>query len=244
MKWLMLGAGGLVLVALLVGLAPSGETMIGEYSTSLKGRTRGQRINAMKALGSVNGAWIQPGATVSFNNLVGSWSKDRGFQKAPVSFNGQLLPAFGGGVCQTSTTLYNAGLRAGLEVVERHRHHFMPTYVPPGRDSAVAFPDIDLKLRNPYDFPIRIEARKVQEDIVVRLWSKSRLSETPVVQEIVHSKFEPRILQISDENRRASVNLGKPGFEVSVVRRWSGRIEQISTDTYPSMSKIVNDRPE
>jgi vancomycin resistance protein YoaR len=132
-------------------------TPLVEFATSLEGRTQGQRHNATLAAKRLHGAILAPDATWSFNQTVGQWVRSEGYVRAPVSYGGVLVPAWGGGVCQTSTTLYNAALLAGLEVVERHPHTIAPSYIAPGRDAAVAHGIADLKLRNPYPFPCRIE---------------------------------------------------------------------------------------
>ncbi len=132
-------------------------TALTEYSTSLKGRTAGQRRNAQLAAQKVNGTILAPGATFSFNRCVGQWVRSEGFVRAPVSYGGILVPAWGGGVCQTSTTLYNAALLSGLEIKERHPHTIAPSYVPVGQDAAVAQGVADLKIRNPYPFAVRFE---------------------------------------------------------------------------------------
>lgn len=132
-------------------------TPLAEFATSLEGRTPGQRHNAVLAARRISGAVLAPGAIWSFNARVGQWVRSEGYVRAPVSYGGVLVPAWGGGVCQTSTTLYNAALLAGLEVVERHAHVIAPRYIEPGRDAAVAQGIADLKIRNPYPFPCRIE---------------------------------------------------------------------------------------
>ena len=78
------------------------------FATSLQERTASQQHNARRAAASINGQVIQPGGEFSFNKTVKSWSMDRGYVKAPVSYDGDLIREYGGGVCQTSTTLYNA----------------------------------------------------------------------------------------------------------------------------------------
>ena len=126
------------------------ETELAGYATSLRGRTAAQSgPTRQKAAQAINGKIIAPGATFSYNQTVKSWSWDAGYVKAPVSYDGELVKAYGGGVCQTSTTLYNAALLAGLPIVERHAHTFAPHYVPPGRDAAVAQYDIDLRFQKP-----------------------------------------------------------------------------------------------
>ena len=144
-------------------------TPLVEFATSLEGRTQGQRHNATLAAKRIHGALIAPNATWSFNQTIGQWVRSEGYVRAPVSYGGVLVPAWGGGVCQTSTTLYNAALLAGLEVVERHPHTIAPSYIAPGRDAAVAHGIADLKLRNPYPFPCRIECFVRGSKLVCRL---------------------------------------------------------------------------
>jgi vancomycin resistance protein VanW len=144
-------------------------TPLVEFATSLEGRTQGQRHNATLAAKRIHGAIIAPDATWSFNQTIGQWVRSEGYVRAPVSYGGVLVPAWGGGVCQTSTTLYNAALLAGLEVVERHPHTIAPSYIAPGRDAAVAHGIADLKLRNPYPFPCRIECFVRGDKLVCRL---------------------------------------------------------------------------
>ena len=112
--------------------APPPEVKISGYATSLKGRTASQRHNAQRAAELLDGKVIAPGEVFSFNRVVRSWAQDTGYVKAPVSYDGELIKAYGGGVCQTSTTLYNAALLAGMPIIERHPHVFAPHYVPPG----------------------------------------------------------------------------------------------------------------
>lgn len=166
----LLSAGCLLLVAALgwAGARGAGtECVLGSYGTSLRGRTRAQVFNALRAAQSLDGAVLQPGETFSFNKRVGPWNAAAGYRKAPVSFDGEMVPSYGGGVCQTSTTLYNAAMLAGLEIVERHRHVRPPAYVAPGRDAAVAMPGVDLRIRNPYPYPVRIQARNIGESLIV-----------------------------------------------------------------------------
>lgn len=130
--------------------------VLATFRTSLSGRTEGQHHNALKAARAIDGALIPPNSSFSFNQRVGSWTRERGFVRAPVSLGGVLVPSWGGGVCQTSTTLYNVSLLAGLEVTERHPHTIAPSYVPTGMDAAVAQGVADLKLYNPFPFTVRL----------------------------------------------------------------------------------------
>jgi vancomycin resistance protein YoaR len=100
---------------------------------------------------------LAPGAVFSFNKTVGSWTADRGYVLAPVSFDGELEVDWGGGVCQTSTTLYNAALRAGCAITDSGHHSIPSDYVDLGFDAMVNYPSSDLKFVNPYDTPLYIK---------------------------------------------------------------------------------------
>lgn len=216
------------------------EVVISRYATSLDGRTRSQRHNASLALSRLDDSVIQPGETFSFNKKVGSFSRDQGYRKAPVSYNGQLVDSWGGGVCQASTTLYNTALLAGMQIVERSCHRFSPSYVEPGRDAAVAFNTIDLKFRNPYDFPVRIHAGENGDKVDIEMLAAQALPAQPSVFSDIQQVHLPAVFLIgnrADYNRLR--NSGKPGFEVTVYRITGNRKELISTDSYPAMNRII-----
>lgn len=231
---------GAVAVASL-GRAEPTERVLATYSTTLEGRLRSQRHNAELCLDRLNGVEIGPHEVFSFNSSVGTWSRDRGYRKAPVSYNGQLVNSWGGGVCQTSTTLYNAALLAGLPIVERHRHRFAPGYVPPGRDAAVAFDRIDLRFVNPYPFPIRLKGTVENARLVVRILGQGPGKAATVTTE-VRQRRTPLEITISGGQSGRVRNSGKDGFEVLVWRALDGRRELVSVDDYPAMNRIVEYR--
>lgn len=232
----MLSIGGLAAIGLL-GLSGGAPSEV-EFRTGLKGRTKNQRINALRAASALQGVTIAPGATLSFNKYVGSWSRDRGFVRAPVSYNGHLILAYGGAVCQTSTTLYNAALMAGLEVVERNRHRFAPTYVAPGRDAAVAFPEIDLRIRNPYSFPVVIRTREQADELCVSIFANGKLVRTELVGQIY--QVAPRRTVTVSSGAEVKPHRGKPGFDVAIARLWpNGDREHVSRDAYAAMDQVT-----
>ncbi len=245
MKGLPVIVSGLVAVASIAVLARTGtpEVTLTSFATSLVDRTPAQRHNALLAIRKINGAVIQPGETFSFNRTVGTASRDAGYLRAPVSYNGLLVESWGGGVCQVSTTLYNAALTGGLEIVERSRHRFAPGYVSPGRDAAVAFDTIDLKFRNTYSAPIRIRATINGNTLMVSMIGAVKVGALPEVVSEVASREAPRTYQIGLQGGQGRLrNSGKPGYEVRVVRVWKDRREQISDDIYPVMHRIVERR--
>jgi vancomycin resistance protein YoaR len=164
------GAFAVILAAtMLFGCKYHKPVLMATFRTSLQGRTEGQKLNAAKAARAVNGAVIPAGSTFSFNQRVGSWTRERGFVRAPVSLGGVLVPSWGGGVCQVSTTLYVAAILAGLEVLERHHHAVAPSYVPKGMDAAVAYGVADLRLRNPFPFPVQIKFEFGENQLTCRV---------------------------------------------------------------------------
>ncbi|MFZ4508189.1 MAG: VanW family protein [Fimbriimonas sp.] len=216
------------------------EVSIAAYATPLEGRTAAQRHNAKLAAIELNGKIIRPGEVFSFNQNVGTFTHDQGYRKAPVSYNGQLIDAWGGGVCQTSTTLYNAALLAGLEIVERHPHVFAPGYVPPGRDAAVAYSSIDLRFRNPFPYPVRIRAELVRETLRVELFGAERPAVRPLVVSDVLQRTRPSEFHVSAPGASFRTrNSGKFGWEVAVYRITGNRRERISLDRYPVMHRVV-----
>lgn len=227
-----------VLVTMLFSL-PSGEECIGSWASPLAGRTSAQRYNAVRAAQMLDGATIQPDVVFSFNARVGTTSRDRGFLRAPVSFNGQLVITWGGGVCQTSTTLYNAALLGGMEIVERHPHRFAPTYVPPGRDAAVAYNAFDLKFRNRLDVPVRIRCSVEGERLVIRLYAAGRRPDVRVWQDVRHTS-RPATLVTGGVGRHSRLRTqGAPGFDVVVYRSVDGLEEVVSSNRYPALNTIL-----
>jgi vancomycin resistance protein YoaR len=245
----LLCAAGWQLVGALRQPAPQ-EVRLAGYATSLAGRSANQRFNAARAARLLDGRVVPAGAVFSFNRTVRSWTWDAGYRKAPVSYDGEMVRAFGGGVCQTSTTLYNAVLLAGLPILERHPHVYAPHYVPPGRDAAVAQYDVDLRFRNPFSWPIRIRASATAGRLDVALYGPRRPDASVEVKSEVLRVARPRALTRtvpdSPERPRGAFvrNPGAVGYRVVTYRLTTrdGRVvrrERISDDSYPAMDRLV-----
>jgi len=220
-------------------------------STSLRGRTFSQRHNAVLAAAALNRAIVMPGEVFSFNRRVRVWSSDRGYLRAPVSQEGVLVRAVGGGVCQVSTTLYNAVLLAGLPIVERHRHAVAPGYVPPGRDAAVAPHSLDFRFRNTLAEPIRIRAEVAASLLTVRLLG-GRMPQAPVtILTRVLAARSPRAIVPGGDDRTNSraPGRGAAGYRVVTYRcfhrgRREVRRERMSDDTYRAVDYLLEPTPQ
>jgi vancomycin resistance protein YoaR len=127
---------------------------------------RNRGINIRLAAASVDGAVVFPGEEFSFNDRVGPRTSDRGYVIAHVFSEGQVRDGIGGGVCQVSTTLFNAALLSNLSITERHNHMFAVGYVPLGLDAAVSYGYSDLRFRNNTEYPIRIDAEVSANNIL------------------------------------------------------------------------------
>ncbi len=239
--------GFIIAVLITIAVIPTQREVMGSYITSLSERTRGQKINALLSLTSIDGAVIAPGATFSFNNRVGSWSVDRGYVLAPVSYEGELVTDIGGGVCQTSSTLYNAALIAGLDIVKRTRHNWAPKYIPAGRDAAVAQQQVDLVIRNPYSYPVKIEKINSEGMVGVKIIGKEKGPMAEISCESL-SSTSPVNLVRHDNNLKAGgykvKTRGRAGVKVTISRifikgKSIGQRQLVSQDSYPAMNKVI-----
>lgn len=130
--------------------------LLSEFSTSFATSNSNRSTNIILAAEKINGLVIMPGETFSYNQAVGQRTKEAGFKEAPAYLNGQVVQEYGGGICQVSSTLYNAVLYANLTITERYNHGFKPSYVKPGLDATVSWGGVDFKFTNNRDYPVRI----------------------------------------------------------------------------------------
>ncbi|HHX02453.1 MAG TPA: hypothetical protein GX739_07300 [Firmicutes bacterium] len=132
------------------------QAVIGDFSTPVMG-SPGRVSNLRLSLAAINNTLVLPGEVFSFNEVVGERTPEKGYRPAPVIYGESVADAVGGGVCQVSTTLYNAVRRAGLEIVERRMHSIAPSYIRHGMDATVAWPHTDFKFRNNSESPIIVK---------------------------------------------------------------------------------------
>ena len=151
------------------------------FSTAFSADNVDRSHNIALALSHVDGTVLNPGDEFSFNTLVGARTENRGFRRAKIIMDGDYVLGFGGGVCQASTTLYNAALRAGLEITEVHPHSLTSGYVAASLDAMVNSSSADLKFKNPLTEPVYIAARAENGIARVRIFGlKSELKIVPV----------------------------------------------------------------
>lgn len=126
------------------------------FSTTYDASQINRSYNIALSASVVNEKIVESGAEFSFNSIVGNAGKDNGYKLATVISGGKYTQGYGGGVCQTSTTLFNAALLANMNITERHAHALKSAYVAPGYDATISSGALDLKFVNPYDDSIKI----------------------------------------------------------------------------------------
>lgn len=130
--------------------------LLSEFSTKYAASNKNRTTNLILAAKKINGTVLIPGETFSYNKVVGARTIQAGYKEAPIYVSGRVEDGIGGGICQITTTLYNAVVYANLDIVERSNHQFVPSYAGPSRDATVVYGAIDFKFKNNRDYPIKI----------------------------------------------------------------------------------------
>ncbi len=225
------------------------STVISSWQTSYSvaatesDRTYNLKVGAAK----IDGTILRPGELFSFNAKTGDRTEKEGFRVAPVIQEGELIDGLAGGMCQVATTLHAASWFAGLEIVSSRPHSRPSSYITMGLDSTVVYPSTDLKLKNPFDFPIVIHYTVSQGKMRVELLGKKRVydkvtfernitQETPFEHTVRHDPKVPAGQKLIDQH-------GYPGYHL-VRRRTLWKDGQVvGTQTwklsYPATAEIV-----
>lgn len=130
--------------------------LLAKFSTNYNARDTDRTTNLRLAAEKINGTVLMPGETFSYNTVVGERTIAAGYKEAAMYQNGEVVDGLGGGICQISTTLYNAVLYSNLEIVERRNHQFVPSYASAGRDATVVYGSIDFRFKNTRNYPVKI----------------------------------------------------------------------------------------
>jgi len=155
------------------------QKKIGHYTTFFNPHNTNRSHNIWLAARAINNYVVLPGETFSFNLVVGKRTREKGYLQAPVIVKGELSEGIGGGICQVSSTLYNAVDRAGLHIVKRYSHSRHVPYVPPGRDATVSWYGPDFVFQNKYPYPILIRAKSQHGRMMVTIHSFPEMEHEP-----------------------------------------------------------------
>ncbi len=184
--------------------------LLGDFTTKYNHYDTNRTTNVILSTNKINGTVIMPGETFSYNQVVGERTISAGYKNAPMYVAGEVVDGLGGGICQPTSTLYNAVVYANLEIVERSNHQFIPSYVTASRDATVVYGLTDFKFKNNRDYPIKIVASAINGTMHVSIFGL----ETP-------DDFEVSILSYQTGSSSTSIYseaykiLKKDGVEVS-----------------------------
>ena len=142
--------------------------VLGTAQTTVGG-TSARKSNVKLSAAAINEYVLNPGDVFSYNGVVGQRTAARGYKPAPAYVQGETVDEIGGGICQTSSTLYLACLRSNLEITERYAHRYKPTYIAPGMDATVSWGGPDYKFTNDTDYPIKIVTSYVGSTLTVKI---------------------------------------------------------------------------
>jgi len=214
------------------------------YNVNEVQRTENVRLSAE----FINNTILMPGQEFSYNNTVGERSTDRGFKVAKVYQGGQVVDGLGGGICQTSSTLYNAVLYADLEVIERKNHSLSVAYVPLGRDATVSYGTVDFKFKNHKKTPIKIETAVSNGTLTVKILGikEDSLRTVELRTETVNvRKYPERVINDTSipVGTTKITTTGKNGYTVKaykIIKEKGVVVEEklLSTDTYAPVAQV------
>ncbi len=217
--------------------------LIGTYYTTFNNSDRNRNTNLSVGCNYINGTILAPGEVFSANEGLGSQTAAGGYKMAGVYNNGKVELGMAGGVCQVTTTLYNAAIMAELEIVERHPHSMTVGYVPLGRDAAVAGTYKDLKFKNNTEHPIFIEMYASGGKLVANIFGHEVHSEGRTLEyETVYEATIPKPAEIITEDperpegEREVTSTGRTGCKVSVYKKVFENGKQLSSDWFTSSS--------
>jgi vancomycin resistance protein YoaR len=224
------------------------DRKIAEYSTTSPGSAAGRNHNIRVTAGTIHDKLLAPGEQFDYGAIIRETEKTHGFQEAPVIYNGKLVPGIGGGICQVSTTLYNAVLRAGLKVNERRNHTLPISYAPLGLDATFASGYINFVFTNSSDQYLLIRTETDESRVTVKLFGRLPENVTYDVESHVIQTLEPPVQYVHNPTLplggQTLLQQGKPGFVVETYRirkengAETGR-EKLSKDTYQPQTTLV-----
>jgi len=223
------------------------DEVVGFYETPYsRMRKDADRTHNVKLGASMlDGQVIMPGEVFSFNETLGDRSEARGFRYAPVIAGGVLVEGMGGGTCQVASTLYAAAFFAGLTVVERQPHSRPSSYIKLGLDATVSYPDLDIKLRNPLEYPVVIHYTVDDGKARAEIRGRERPFSITLLRKVVNkAPFPIRVIDDSRVPRGEEVitQLGVPGYTVrryKVIERNKLGFRFQTMDKYPPTTQFV-----
>ena len=224
--------------------------LLATFSTNYNAGNRDRTTNLKLASSKINGTVLLPNEEFSYNTIVGERTINAGYKMAATYSNGAVVDGLGGGICQISSTLYDAVVMANLNITTRRNHQFVTSYVPAGKDATVVWGSQDFKFVNSRKYPIRITATVEGGVATVQVWGIREEVEYDISIETKKiATIEPTTQYVQDASLPAGqqkvVQAGSNGRKVEAykVTKLNGQVVSttlLSRDTYNAMKRIVH----
>lgn len=227
--------------------------LLSSFSTKYDETNRSRSKNLKIAMDKLNGVVVMPGEVFSYNQTLGKRTAEQGYEYANGFAGGKVVPMLAGGICQISSTLYDAVLYANLNIVERHNHAFQATYVEPGKDATVVYGSLDFKFENTRNYPIMIKttAKGGLAEIKIFGIREAVEYEVEVITEVLN--YTPYNVVYQNDSSLAPGQQKVSQWGLQGCKSITYRIvslngqqvskEVLSTDTYQALSKIIKVGP-
>lgn len=231
------------------------NALLAEFRTAIADVGKGHYHNVTSSANVLNDWVISPGESVKYQDIADKTREEYGLEKAPVIEKGKFIDGIGGGLCQTSTTMYNAALQSGLDIVERHSHSLPVGYVPLGRDATYSDNGPDLIVRNNTDGDVVWKTSTTKDTLVIRVYGQREPGvtyeiETQTVKEMLPS-YVYELKDVSTDQQTHVVQQGKKGYVVESyrIKKVNGvqvSREKLRTSNYrsqPTRMTVENTQP-
>lgn len=221
---------------------------LSQYTTSFNVNYVERSHNILLAANEINGIVLGPGDVFSYNEVVGERTPELGYQNAKVYVGGKIIDGIGGGICQVSSTLYNAVLFSDLEVINRVNHSMTVAYVPIGQDAAVAYGLLDFKFRNNTAWPIKLVSKLKGGQVTFEIWGTNEvIGKSVSIENIIVQTIPFTVKYVDDPNLEEGKTViqqkGSNGFVVDTYKiiKQDGKViskKLISRSTYRPLEQI------
>jgi len=228
------------------------ERKIASHTTDYTSSPAGRAFN-VEATARILQDWtLAPGEVFDYERVIAAAEREYGFREAPVILNGELVPGIGGGICQVSSTLYEAALQAGLEIVERRNHSLPVSYMPLGRDATFSEGTINFRFRNTTGKHLVIRTETKGRKLTIKLFGTLPDNVQYRITSKTVKTIDPPVREVSSElaapGEPKQLRQGKPGYVVETYRTMlrDGKEvsrERISRDTYKASPSLVGLHP-
>ncbi len=223
--------------------------LLSKFTTRYDESNINRSTNIKLSSEKINETILMPGETFSYNKIVGQRTIKAGYKEASVYMGGKVVDGIGGGICQVSSTLYNAVLEANLEIVERRNHYFITSYVSASRDATVSYGTIDFKFKNSRTYPIKIKCTAQNGICQIAIYGIKEETEYEVVIQDKITEVIPYTTKYIKTNTlekgvENEVQKGVDGYKSEAYRvlKLNGQIISktlLSKDSYNPLQRIV-----